>query len=905
MKFFKKLVYCLTLLIFINACSNGGQGNLDPSDNPSNNPINTNTVAGGFEHPWMIIRSKEDLPRLQSWAVPSNPMWQAIQDIKNGYNGKKGTDYYVINLAHFDTDNPQVETNEYNPKCGFPPTVYCDGGGAKGGANLTEQYALFYAFLSLMEKGDTPESQERKDSYGKLSRNIFMWLIHEVQKGIVSDQKYVPFRNRIFFRYNRATEHGEAYGLTIDWNYKYFSQQDLNDIHTVLLQAEDILVKDGLGSSLWLDLGSNNPVGGDANKIINLGNDKIVNVKPAWRWAAENYPAGSNKDILFNILALKGAPVSSVPGLGTLWDSIDQYTQFLEGGVQLRNEGFFAKGEGNGGLMPEGPYGYGLLTSGALATYRLGAMSAQLVNLYSFPSGINSYLDSNFWDHLLDGIISGMANTPIGSNANYPGSGKRYLTATYNQSSSASLGALVSNVAGAMAVFDYYFKDDPEHYKRYLKELWLMANGPIGGAEKIYERVRQDGIGPSGGLNAFSTLLYFLAFDPAINPKDPSALPDPRPSLPLNFWDPAQGRAISRSSWSEDGSWFGSLCAYSTLDHVTGENGSFFLNVGGSFVTHSTSGYTTTMEIDKPQYNNTLGLQNLGDPKITLYPAVFSEGGQQYGYTAGDPEAEVSFADQFTFTHCDMTNVYNKANSAANAVTHASRSLVWVKPSAPSSSNYVVIYDRASTNAPNLFKRFYLIFYPNNNPGVQSKTLTGFTADNKVKYFLQTLLPNAPTTTVILNQMPGETGASRAVDDSMVKADPNAIQPAVWGQSLKVEDTSNPKDVHFLHVLQAAPGTPNQVVPVLVSSQYFTGARIGNLVVLFRKDITIPAPLSFSFNSGVIAQSYVITGLLPHMAYHYLVQGASVQVSSSFFAGASLADADAAGIIQIGNIVSP
>jgi len=912
MRFNRRLGAALLLAFLFTACSPSGQAPIkdlpESGDNTqkSTNDNNTNTVEGGLEHPWLLIRSKEDLARLQSWATPSNPMWQAILDIKNGYNGKKGADYYILQLAHFDTDQPQVETNEANPNCQFPPKAYCDGGGPKGAANLTEQYALFYAFLSLMEKGDTPESLQRKDEYGKLARNIYMWLVHEGLKGIVSDQVLTPFRNRIFFRYNRATEHGEAHGLTVDWAYKYFSKQDLNDIHRYLLQAEDILVKDGLGSTLWLDLKGN---------LGNLGNEQMVNDKVRSRWAAENYPAGTAKDILFNFLALKNAPVDAVPGLGTLWDHIDSYSQFIEGALQLRNYGFFVQGQGHGGLMPEGPYGYGILTANALSLYRLGALTAQSVNAYSFPAPLGDYLANDFWEHLVDGFIYGMANAPFGDNSKYPGSGQRYLVATYNQSSDASLDDSISNAAGAIALSELLLKDqDPAHFQRYKKALWLMANGPWGGAEKLYQRLRQNGIGPSGHLNATSIILHFLAFDPSIDPQNSKLLADPRPAMPLDFYDPAQGRAISRTGWDANASWFGSLCTYNSIDHITGENGSFFLGVGSSIVTNSTAGYTTNTEIDKPQYNNTLGLQNLGDPKITLYPDVFKEGGQQYGYGTGDPVAEADFSQDFSYTQCDMTNSYNEANSAANAVTHASRSLLWLKPAGPSASNYVVIYDRASTSAPNLFKRFYLIFYPSDapwTPAFVGTTLVGSTANGQVKYYLQTLLPNTPSTSVSLTQMPGEGGAARAVDDPMVKVDPQTFQ-ATWGKSFRAEDTSNPMNIRFLHVLQAGPGAPIQAPLNLLTSSAastvaFEGAQIGPVAALFRKDITqpLPANLLLSYTAFNSLQGQVISGLEPNAAYYYQVSGNAVKISSASFAGASMANADAGGVLQIGDVTLP
>jgi hypothetical protein len=118
---------------------------------------------------------------------------------------------------------------------------------------------------------------------------------------------------------------------------------------------------------------------------------------------------------------------------------------------------------------------------------------------------------------------------------------------------------------------------------------------------------------------------------------------------------------------------------------------------------------------------------------------------------------------------------------------------------------------------------------------------------------------------------------------------------------LVVEDTTNPSDIRFLHVLQGAdPGVSQDAVTFVqwTSGTAFEGALVHNTVVLFLKNSSDTfAGTTYAVPNGTGV--HYITGLTPGAGYTAAYQplGANLQVTLS--AGGNSATADSAGVLTL------
>ena len=138
-----------------------------------------------------------------------------------------------------------------------------------------------------------------------------------------------------------------------------------------------------------------------------------------------------------------------------------------------------------------------------------------------------------------------------------------------------------------------------------------------------------------------------------------------------------------------------------------------------------------------------------------------------------------------------MTNLYNRpdiwdSTQSVVDITRAQRSIIWLN------NDYIVVYDRATSVHGGLFKRFNLSLVT--SPAIAGLNATETMADGQ-QLFIHTLLPQNATIT------------SREADTDL---NPIAdLEPTKY--VMTVEDTGNPTDIRFLHVLQGAdpvPGPP-------------------------------------------------------------------------------------------------
>ncbi len=95
----------------------------------------------------------------------------------------------------------------------------------------TEAYAEMFAFMSLVDPDPTARA-----AHGQRARNLLMYVMNDAVKGLDTSANPAPFQGEGFSTYNRANYWGEAFGLTVDWAYPYFSAADKATIQKVFLR---------------------------------------------------------------------------------------------------------------------------------------------------------------------------------------------------------------------------------------------------------------------------------------------------------------------------------------------------------------------------------------------------------------------------------------------------------------------------------------------------------------------------------------------------------------------------------------------------------------------------------------------------------------------------------------------
>ncbi len=100
-----------------------------------------------------------------------------------------------------------------------------------------------------------------------------------------------------------------------------------------------------------------------------------------------------------------------------------------------------------------------------------------------------------------------------------------------------------------------------------------------------------------------------------------------------------------------------------------------------------------------------MGIQNTpiphtGKPYLDI---ANQTGGQYWNPNNGDPTTLISYGPGYMSAFSDSTNLYNHPNhwvpaQNAEAVTHASRSMLWLKP------DLLIYYDRADTTTAGLLQ---------------------------------------------------------------------------------------------------------------------------------------------------------------------------------------------------------
>jgi len=803
-------------------------------------------------HPrlWVTVN---DLPRLQSWATASNPIYaQGLKPLLN-----QAVNYYTTQFFPNGVANPN----------------YPDPGDVQGySVPITEQVGFILAFNSLID----PDPAMRI-KYAQYTRNLLMYAMNQAALGHLAG---APFRDPMFAVYNRANGSGEQWPLMVDWIY---NATDAGG-NPILTSSDKATIRNVF--MMWAnDCLNAYTTGGDHPSPIGVMNDwSLLPNKQPYRMASNNYYLGHARLLTLMALSIDPSddpPVNANAPASQVGNSLRSYILNANGawlyqefammgepatvasayGLPGNGAGF---GLASGGLPPEGMlYGHSF-------SYILGQLLALQTAGFNNPSYAGpqiGLINAPVWDRYVTGYISSMTPT-----AQVPAS-QTWLGPVYEYASYGDLLRLWVT-PDVMQSFTLLALLEAQNGKTTHANAarWMAQYGVEGGANALMSRITQP-----WSWGTTNSILYFLLFDPAA-----STPTDPRPGFPTFFYDQPAGRIVAHSDWSPTGTMFDYRASWISINHQVGDAGQFELYRKGEWLTKEMSNYDNNAQGMTTMYHNTLALQNWcanGTPNLQWYEAGEWANGSQWmlGLSAGDPINSVSNGPGYVYATSDLTNLYNRPNywtpsAGAMDITQATRSILWLN------NDYIVVYDRATTQHSGLFKRFNLSLVT--NPAISGNTATETLASGQ-QLFIQTLLPHTP-----------------AISAAYAAGNLNPIAQLEPTQYiLTVEDPSKPSDTRFLHVLQGAdPGVAMAPATYLQSTAGtpFDGAAFGTTAAYFPVNstgtftgTTLPVP------AGV--HTLLVTGLTANSSYTATLQpNGTVTIAAG--TGTS---ADGAGVLRL------
>ncbi len=829
----------------VQAVNNKGAGPESQPFSLTTMPDNPNAVKG---HPRLLI-TEQDLPVLRQWAVNTNPIFVALQNMLNSAINTYNTKFYPGGI-----ENPN----------------WPDLGNTTWSGYVTEQYAEFFAFWSMID----PNVSERIN-HARRARRLLMYVIDHALLGPAAN---IPFRDPGFMTYDRSRVYGEAFGLTVDWIYNIKDENNNNILSTNdKAKIQEVFLR-------WCTeqlTAYNHPT------PVGLLNDQKIDLTN--RWILNNYFSGHARNMTFMALSIDAkddVPIDSSIHYTALGNSLrsflfnatgawlyQQYAQYEFPEIVSTDYGVPSQGlgMGSGGLSVEGSlYGesIGWVAQSLLALKTSGWADEKIIGKQI------RLLHSDYWTRLLDGLIHSIAPVPyVPKEATYYG--EIYPVANYGDLLRTWMTPFMIDVTAPIGLIDMRYGNNQN---RLNKARWFTLNALEGGMQKTLYHINN--IWASS--LATHGLYYFLLIPPGTsNP------PDPRPEMEATFWDNSWQKVLARTDWSSESRWFNWQCHWTKINHQAGDGNQFEFYRKGEWLTKERSGYTNDNVGTTSEFHNTLALQNDIPPFMQWYEGPISERGGQWkeGLNAGDPYAIKSFAKDYIYATGVSTNLYNRYNGA-NDIEHASRSIFWLKP------DHILVYDRAQSKTENRFKRFFLQFTA--EPIVHGKNLTVNTPGNQ-KLYLSNLLPTNSVLTPSVSE----------------KLSALAEQEFTTHQ-IKIEDPTHPKEIRFLNVLQGADATSIQDHAVLIQSHLgteFEGAAINQTSILFIKhwDATfsetawsVPNTIKYQFISGV----------KPHAGFNVKIADNGNQLDINLITGSQIY-ADDGGVIYIDlsklntNIVDP
>jgi hypothetical protein len=551
-------------------------------------------------HPRLWVTTA-DLPRLQSWATATNPI-------------------YAQGMASLLQQAVTAYNTQFFPG-GVPNSNYPDPGDVQGYTGLlTEQYGAILAFNSLIDPSPSARIQYAQDA-----RNLLMVAMNQAALGHLAN---APFRDPVFAVYNRANGSGEQWPLIVDWIY---NAQDASG-NPILTASDKATIRNVF--LMWAnDCLNASTTGGDHPSPIDPSDDPPVNTAlpaSALGNTLRSYILDANGAWLYQEFAMMGDPAAVAAGYG----------------IQGNGAGF---GLASGGLPPEGMlYGhsFGFVLGQLLALQTAGfnnpAYSGPQIQLIGAP----------VWDRFVTGLLSSLTPTPftpasetwlgpVYQFASYGDLLRLYVTPDFIQP--LALLALLDHQNGATA------HDNAAR--------WFGVNAIEGGASALLSRITDP-----WSWSSTQSILYYMLLDPAAptatdpRPTFPTIFFDPAAGRILAHSDwTANGTMFDyRASWISinhqlgDG---GQFELYRKGEWLTKEMSNYDNNALGM-----TTVYHNTLALQNWCAN--------GTPNLQWYEAGEWANGSQWmeGDDAGDPTTVSSNGPGYVYATSDLTNLFNRPN---------------------------------------------------------------------------------------------------------------------------------------------------------------------------------------------------------------------------------------------------
>ncbi|MGO8698335.1 MAG: InlB B-repeat-containing protein [Limisphaerales bacterium] len=821
-------------------------------------PAVTNVPQPVTGHPRLWI-TPADLPRLQSWAVATNPIYaQGLRPLLEECVSDYETQFFPD---------------------GAPNPAYPDLGDSQGYTGLlSEQYMLIFSLNALIDPSASARMQ-----YAQYAHDLMMYAMNQAVQGPLAN---APFRDPSFPIYNRASFTSEAWPLTLDWLYDatnasgqlIFSTQDKATIRNVFM----IWASECLTAST---------TGGDSPQVVGVMNNPVLLPGGnAYRMAANNYYQAHAR--LLTLMSLSFDPAddpsldaSSPPAL--LGNSLrsyildatgawlyQQFAMFGDPGVVESAYGLpstASVGLASGGLPPEG------MLYGDSVRSIVGELLALKTAGFADPaiSGPQVALANNapVWSRFVTGFISSLV--PV---QQIP-SGESYLGLVYEFASYGDILRMYAtpdmvSVFGVLSLLDRQNND----LSRLNAERWFAINAVEGGAPSLLNRVQDPW---TWGVQ--DSIFLFLLLDPS------AITTDPRTNYPTAFYDPGQGRLVDRTDWSSNATLFDFRCSWESINHQQGDANEFEFYRNGEWLTKGVANYDNNDNGQSSDYHNTLTLRNWcsnGTPHGIDWEITFWTNGSQWplAINNGDPITYASVRTNYDFAFGDTTQLYNRPDfwsppDAALDILHASRSILWLKP------DRIVVYDRATSQTTGLFKQFNLSFPT--SPAINGHVITTTTPSGQ-KLYITSLLPAGATITPISIE-----GALTTVAD---------LEPCQY--RMVIQDDNNPADERFLHVLQGADVGVQPDDATLIRSTAGTsmdGVVVGNTAVLFMVDAAMPFN-GTTYTVPANVSQHFITGCAPNGIYNVTSANTASGLAVTIAPATSGAQADAAGVLAVSTL---
>jgi len=819
----------------------------------STRPLPSSLPRPVTSHPHVWLTTN-DIPRLRSWAVSANPIYQQgflplLQQCLSDYQ----TQFFPGGVA--------------NPN-------YPDYGDVQGYTGLLgEEYALILSFASLIH----PDPATRAQCAG-YARNLIMYSLNQAALGHLAG---APFRDPAFAVYNRGSGSVPDFPLVVDWIY---NATDTNGV-PVLSAADKATIQQVF--LMWSDdcVHASTTGGDHPEPIGTLNNPALLPGGNAYRMAANNYYAAHARLMTLMTLAVDPADdplVDPSQPVGLLGNSLRSYFDDVVGAWMYQQYAMF--GEGSevvadyalapgasvglcaGGLPPEGML-YGE-SSGTLLEELLAMKTSGYGDLSVLgPQG--RLLSAPVWGRFCSGMVSSI----VPNSAVYPS--MEYAGPVYEIDSYGDVLRLWVTPGELMPFAILTLLEQQQGVTTHRDTTrWWATEVLEGGPGDLINRVAYP-----WAYGVLDAVLYYLTLDPTLPP-----VADPRPALPLAFYDPGAGRIVDRTVWSTNCSQFDFLASWISINHQQGSAGQFELYRKGEWLTKEVSNYDNNENGQSTMWHNSLALQNAcpdGIPSVGFELPLFTNGSEWVlNEAAGDPVVAASHARDYTFAVADLAPLFNRpdqwdAGESLVEITQATRFVLWVKP------DHIVVYDRATSTDSGLFKRFNLNWV---NPPTISGNLSSEVTPGGQQLFCRTLLPANATITYV------------PLGNSLTTV--AGLEPSVG--RIVVEDPTRPADTRFLHVIQGADGglpADPAVHVATASGDAFEGAAVRGTLALFPVN-ALPNGLSgFTVALPAGVTNVCVAGLTPLAGHTITVTQAGGSAQVTVAPGGSLV-ADTAGLLE-------